>query len=422
MTDITIAILLIDAVLIFALPRRYVLIPIVASGIVLPMSERIFIFTLDFTAIRLLLICGWLRLIIKGEYHPAIKINNIDKVLILYVLWITLSYTILWQTMEALIYKLGGAYYFFGTYLLVRFYITELDDIERIVKTLLYLSVAISIIAIVERTTHNNLFSVLGGVSNETIIRDGQLRCFGPFAHPITLGSFGAFLFPLACYMLWGKKGGKKLGLISLISSVIIVYSSSSSGPALSLIAAIMGLFMWHLRKHMRMVMWGMIFCVIGLHFIMKAPVWALINRISVFSGSSHYHRFLLVDQAINRFSEWWLIGTRSTAHWSEYIQTWDISNNYVRVGVDGGILALILFIVIIMLCFRYIGKMMNHAKDNLSRQRLFWALGVAMFSYVVSFLGVSLWDQTIMIWYLIIAMIASITFDNSRMLQKKKS
>ena len=385
------------------------------------MSERILIADLDFTAIRILLVCGWLRLIIRTEYHSVMKMNIIDKTMILYVFWTVLSYVLMWQTMGSLIYKLGGASYFLGTYFLVRFYINDLDDVERMIRVLLYLSIFIAVFVAIERSTQNNYFSFLGGVPYTTIVREGKLRCFGPFSHPITLGSFGAFLLPLAFYMLWKKKGSKKLGLTSLISSFILVFSSSSSGPVFSLAASVLGLLTWNLRKHMRFIIWGIFLAIIGLEIVMKAHFWALINRISIFSSSSHYHRFLLIDNFITRFNEWWLIGVKDTAHWNEWIQTWDVSNNYVRVGVDGGILAFVLFIMIIVFSFRLIGKIMRLSKDNINHQRLFWSLGVAMFSYVVSFFGVSLWDQTIIIWYFIIALIAGLQYKSTKLPDQAK-
>ncbi|MFZ2473205.1 MAG: hypothetical protein WAW52_14840 [Methanothrix sp.] len=421
MNNITITILLINVVLIFVLPRRYVLIPIIISGIILPMTERLYIADLDFTSIRLLLLCGWLRLIIKSEYRFIRKINNIDKIMLLYVFWAIISYTVLWQTMDAFIYKLGSASYILGTYFLVRFYITDLDDIDQIIKYLLLLAIFIAFFVAIERITQQNYFSLFGGVSYTTMIREGKLRCFGPFSHPITLGSFGAFLFPLAFYMLWKEKGSKILGLINLISIVIIVLSSSSSGPIFSLVASVIGLLMWYFRKHMRLIVWGIFLFIIGLEIVMKAHVWALINRISFFSSSSHYHRFLIIDKLIENFNEWWLIGTQSTKHWSEFIQLTDVSNNYARIAVDGGILALILFIMIITLCFRHIGKMIAFANDSIEHQKLFWIWGVAMFSYVVSFIGVSLWDQTIVIYYFIIATIASMKYNTLSNLQKKE-
>jgi hypothetical protein len=415
LNNITISILLVNFVLIFALPRRFVLIPILASGIILPMSSRIYIMGLDFTAIRFLLLFGWIRLIIKVEFHSMKKLNNIDLVLCLYMFSAITTYTLLWQTMDAFINRLGNAYYILGTYFLIRFYIRDSNDIERIIKTLSYIVIAIAFFVVIESITYHNYFSVFGSLP-ELMIRDGKLRCSGPFSHPITLGVFGAFLFPLAFYMLRKEKGSKIFGLTSLISSVIIVLASHSSGPLFALLASAIGLLMWHLRKHMRIIVWGIFLSILGLHLIMKAPVWALIQRVPFLSGSSNYHRFLLIDNAISRFNEWWLLGEQDTAHWNAYIQTWDVSNHYIRVGVDGGIVTLTLFILIIVLCFRHIGKMRILANDQIDKQKMFWSLGTAMFAYVVAFIDVSLWDKTIMIWYTAIAMISSITYNNGEL------
>ncbi len=44
----------------------------------------------------------------------------------------------------------------------------------------------------------------------------------------------------------------------------------------------------------------------------MKAPVWALIQRITIFGGNSGYHRYELINQAILHFWEWFLVGTKN--------------------------------------------------------------------------------------------------------------
>ena len=43
----------------------------------------------------------------------------------------------------------------------------------------------------------------------------------------------------------------------------------------------------------------------------MKAPVWALIQRIDIVGGSSGWHRYELIDQCIKHFSDWWLMGVK---------------------------------------------------------------------------------------------------------------
>ena len=82
-----------------------------------------------------------------------------------------------------------------------------------------------------------------------------------------------------------------------------------------------------------------------------KAPARALLNRIDIVGGSTGYHRYILVDEFIRRFGEWMLVGTKTTVTWG--LGLFDLTNQYVVVGVDGGILSLTLFLVVIFMLFR---------------------------------------------------------------------
>ncbi len=74
----------------------------------------------------------------------------------------------------------------------------------------------------------------------------------------------------------------------------------------------------------------------------MEAPVWHLISRVSLASGSTSYFRYQLIDHFFRRFSEWAVVGTRSTAHWFWGAQ--DITNQYILEAVRGGLVTLICF------------------------------------------------------------------------------
>jgi hypothetical protein len=140
----------------------------------------------------------------------------------------------------------------------------------------------------------------------------------------------------------------------------------------------------------------------------MKAPVWYLIARVQLYASSSAYHRAVLVDNAVTHFGEWWLLGTTSTAHWG-YLMG-DVSNQFVRVGVDGGVLALVLFIGVIAVGFGAVGRVVHSRRVRSSESKfLAWALGAALFSHVVTFWGVSYWDQIVIIWYLELAFVATL-------------
>lgn len=399
-------------ILIFLLNRRYVLIPLLFVGLLTPMGQRFVIAGLDFTVLRVLLIFAWIRLFIRSEYY-SIRLNSIDKVLILWVVSNVVAFTLLWQTVGALINRLGFAYDSIGIYFLFRCFVKDFEDIDRVIKVLTIISVIIAASMLNEQITGRNIFSIFGGVPEFTNIRVERLRSQSAFAHPILAGTFGATLLPLIVSQWWKERINKKFVLLGFVSVTIITLTSASSGPIIAYFAGIFGLLMWPFRKHMRMISWGILGSLISLHLIMKAPVWALIGRIGVVGGSSDYHRFKVVDEFIKRFGEWWLFGTKSTDHWGWSM--WDDQNHYVSQGTTSGVFTLILFIAIIVLCFRTIGLNMKTMKHSKMRHRL-WAFGAAVFAHSVAFMGVSYFDQTIVAWYLLVAIISTMSSSSKKL------
>lgn len=146
-----------------------------------------------------------------------------------------------------------------------------------------------------------------------------------------------------------------------IISATIITITSASSGPVMAYIFGVLGLLMWRFRMYMQAVRWGVLFTLISIHLIMKAPVWFLIARMANILGGSGWHRAYLIDQAIVNFDQWWLLGMRETGDWLPYASTinptaTDVTNQYIAEGLAGGLLTMLLFIIIIILCFRTIG------------------------------------------------------------------
>ena len=260
------------------------------------------------------------------------------------------------------------------------------------------------------------MFFIFGGVPEFTVMRYDRFRCQGPFRHPILAGTLGATMMPIFVILLFEQGKKKFIGLISIISSIIIVVTSASSGPLLAWIGAVIALFSWPLRNKMRMVRWGILLGLITLHMIMKAPVWYLIARISEITGGTGWGRSQLIDIAISHFNEWWLIGTMKTAHWDPVgvlpnEDMMDITNQYILEGVFGGLGRMLLFIAIIVFAFKLIGKARTTLKnENFAIQYLPWALGAALFAHTVGFISVAYFDQLIVMWYLLLAMISAIS------------
>jgi len=404
---------LLMAVLMILVPRRFAAIPILMVACYVPLGQQLVILSLHFTMYRVLIFFGWIRLILRREAH-SLKINPIDKAIVWYIIVSVATYTISWGTFESFINRLGLAYNVIGIYFLLRFLIRDYEDVNLIIESTAIIIVPMALAALIENATGRNLFAVFGGLSEFTAIRDGKLRCQISFGDPILAGTFAATLMPLFVG-LWFKKGfGRKLGIIGFISSSVITILANSSGALMAYLFGVIGFMTWPFQRIMRTLRWGILMAIVLLHIIMKAPVWALIGRMSQLVGGTGYHRVEVIDASVKHFGEWWLMGTTYTAHWGPIVlpatpNMIDITNQYILVGIQGGLLSMALFIAVIAYSFGVIGRgMITNQSQPLYVRVGLWSMGVALLSHTASFISVAYFDQIVVFWYMLLAMISS--------------
>ena len=395
------------AVLLLVLPKRYALMPILALIFFMTMGERVLIGGLNFTMIRILLLCGWLRLVIRGEIR-RLKFNPIDIAIVLWIISGLILHNILWQTGAEFQNSLGGAYDKVGTYFLLRFLVRDVEDITRVIKNLAIFIIPLALVMLNEKVTGRNMFFAFGGVPEFTVVREGSLRCQGPFGHPILAGSFGAALMPLLIALY---RDSKWLAVLAIVSAATVVVTSASSGPLAACAFGILALCMWPLRRSMRKIRWGIGITVLALQLVMISPVWFLMARVDIVAGSTGYHRALLIDQAVRHVNEWWLVGKKGTADWGGHLE--DVTNQYIQEGVNGGLLTMALFILVLARCFGGVGFAVRTLEGipQVSAHIAFyiWAMGAALLVHTMTFLSVSYFDQNAISWYLLLAMISSV-------------
>lgn len=406
---------LLMGLLIFVVPRRYVIVPFVMTCFFLTQGQRVNLLGYDFTMLRFIILFGWVRLLLWRELVP-IRVNAVDAVILSWAVTLVVMHTLMMRDAAALVNRLGYAYDALGFYFLFRFLIRDIRDFEKAVVVMAALIIPLAMAFLIEYFTGRNLFSVLGGVPEMTLRREGSLRCQGPFSHPILAGTVGATSIPLLM-SLWFTEGRRKvLSALAVTAAVTIIFTSASSGPLMAAIYGVAAMMLWPLHRYMRYLRWGVLFLLVILHMVMKAPVWYLIARLSSLVGGTGWHRSELIDQAIQHVGEWWLWGTRYTAHWGLNTLPFDpdmvdITNQYILEGVRGGALQLILFVLIIALCFRSVGRALRRSEGQpFAVKIILWSMGVALFTHAVSFISVSYFDQLIMLWYLLLASIASVT------------
>jgi len=258
-----------------------------------------------------------------------------------------------------------------------------------------------------EKISSRNVFGLLGGVPLVPNVRNDTIRAQGPFMHAILAGTFGGTLLPLF-FWLWKVARSKFLAVIGMISSTVIVLSAASSTAIMALFAGVFGLCLWPFRKKMRQIRWGIVILLFSLNLVMKAPVWFLIARVDIVSGSTSYQRAYLIDQFVRHFGDWWLVGTYQSEDWGT--DMWDHTNQFVAEGETGGLATLICFIAMISVSFAMIGKARKAVEGDKEKEWYLWILGVLLFSHIVGYFGISYFDQTRFYWFASLAMISAAT------------
>lgn len=407
------AMLLLLGAAMILLPRRWALVPVLLIACFIAPGQRIVLAGLDFTFLRLLVMFGWMRLMLLGEYS-ALTWKPIDTALVIWAILSTFLGTLSGghtnaKCMDALVFHLGRSYDALGAYFLFRCLIRTWDDVDTLARAFIYISLPVAGLFLLEYSTRQNLFSVFGGVRAVTDIREGRLRCQGAFAHPILAGCFWATVLPLMATQWW--RGLRWKTLVGLSAGLTIVVACASSTPVAAVAAGGFAACFFLVRRYMRLVRWGVVALAVALQLAMNAPVYHLISRLDLVGGSTGYHRYRLIDRWISHFSEWWLIGSADgSEHWGE--QLFDVTNYYIQLSLQGGLPLLIVFIVVLVLAFRGIGGAVRKARRTGDRCREIaaWAIGVALFQHVMIFTSVTYFGQIIILWFLLLAVIGSIS------------
>jgi len=285
-----------------------------------------------------------------------------------------------------------------GIYFVGRCLTRDWSDVKLVAKALAILSLPVAITFALEWATQFNMFSVFGGVPAHTWVRDGRLRCQGAFAHPILAGTFWASALPLVWTL---RRQNPRLMRLGTFACLFIVAACSSSTPLLSVAVAMTGAALFPWRRY-RTLMWlGLFGLLTSLHIVMKAPVWHLISRVNLTGSSAGYHRFEILDAFIRNFSRWYLVGEQDPESWGVW-QMRDVTNQYVAEGLDGGLLTLIAFLLVLVFAFGNVGRALKMTPRRARhRQWICWTVGVAVFVHSVTFFGVSYYGQMTVLLYL---------------------
>jgi len=390
----------------FSLNRRRAIVPLLIAACSISMAQRLVVFGADFTMLRILIAVYVARVIFRRE-TGSIGWNRLDSAMVGWSVCGTMVMSLAVGTFGALVNRVGWSFDMLGIYFIARWLIRDWRDVDFLARALAILSVPIALLFAIEWATSFNMFSIFGGVPAHTWVREGRLRCQGAFAHPILAGTFFAASLPL----IWTlRKSRPRLMRVGTIAALFIVAACSSSTPILSVAVAMVGALLFPWRRY-RTYMWTGLFALLTtLHIVMEAPVWHLMSRFDFTGGSTGYHRFQVLDSFIEFFPRWWLGGDQNPESWGVW-QMRDATNQYVVEGLDGGLLTLIAFVLVLVLAFGNIGRCLKMASvvRRGDREWICWSVGVAMFVHTVTFFGVSYFGQMTVMLHLQISLASSL-------------
>ena len=392
-----------------AVPKKHFLLPFILAACFIPADQRVIIFDLDFTPLRILIIAGGLRLWLRGEIR-IINWNQFDKLVLSWALVGAMIYVTQWHDMRALIYKCGFLFDIIGLYWLYRQSIRSWHDVIFPFKVFAVCCLVLVPFVAYEWRTGANPFVVFGRVGT-AIREEGEYRCAASFPHSIMLGLFWATIWPIFI-TLYRVGHHKFLYLAAAAGSVFIIFATRSSTPIMTWLIVLIVLYGYKWRRYVGCASWGLLSSLIALHIVMNAPVWHLISRVRFIRGSTGWHRYNLIDKGIKHFSEWALLGCRSTEHWGWGLG--DVTNQYLLEGVRGGFLSLLLFVVMIFMACKTLSGLSISCKEPKLRF-LAWCLFVTVIGHCVAFLGVSYFGQIHMWWYMTLAIVSFLSEGHKR-------
>ena len=392
--------------------RRYALVPLLIALTILPVAQRLVVAGADFTLFRMLLLAYVLRVLFRQEWRD-LTWNRLDSAVIL---WVVSGFTIMtihYGTFDVVVNRAGWAYNIILTYFAGRFLIRQWGDLLVLAKAAVFISVPMATAFMYEWLTQYNVFHVFGGVRENTWIRDGVLRCQGPFAHPIIAGTYWSALLPLM-WMLWKGEGQSRvLVVVGTAAGFIIIASTGSTTPLLALMAAVFGAALFIVRDYRTKIWVGFFATLFIMHFfVMKAPVWHLISRVDLVAGSTGWHRYAIIDAFIRNFSDWWLTGYTTPTDWAWQMR--DVTNQFIGIGLSGGLTTLAFFLLVLTWAFGNVGRALARAAQSAkveisSLDWRIWMVGVILFIHVVTFFGLAYFGQIQGLLYLQLSFAAAL-------------
>ncbi len=400
--------MLVCGVALLLLPRRHAVLPMLIVCCFVAVSQRIVIGPADFSLLRIMVLFGAVRVLLRQEYL-GVRFNRVDALLCCWLAAGAAIYIAREGTPEAVVNRSGWIFDGAGMYFLFRCLIREWKDIIGVGFALAIIAIPVVMVFFIEKSTGRNLFAFFGGVNPITGVREGKLRARGAFPHPIMAGTFWAVAVPFIALQWWTHPLRRPLVVAGTVCALGIVAFTTSSGPLASAAVVFAMAALYPLRRHAWSMLGGGACLLVALHFAMNKPVWHLFARMDFVGGSTGYHRYKLIDVFLANPDKWFMLGSKDASYLAVTSIYADITNQYILEATRGGALALLFYLLMIFSAMQLLLRARAVFEGDKTKTVIVWGVLTAFAVHLVSFTGVSYFGQIIMLWFLTLAMAGSI-------------
>ena len=387
--------------------RRTALIAAVGILCLIPSGQRIVIAGIDFAFLRILAMGLFVRVVTRGELQ-RIRFSLLDGLVVFFALWPPVA-MILRGSGVPLIRFVG-----FGADLLLLYFsgralVREPEDVRAMARAIFFVVVPVLCAFTIEKFTGRNFFATFGGVPPLTAIREGKLRVQGAFDHPILAGTWWAAVIPFSMILILSpiKSRDRLVGTVGGIICVILVIMTASSTPLAGLGIAILGLLLFPIRKNMKLFWVPLLAFAALIHVIHDLGVHHFaLAKFPGLTGSTGAHRYKLIDACIQRMNEWFLFGGDTTYHWGWGLD--DVTCEYVKASLAGGILQLLCLFGIFVAAFRGAGMMIRRSRRQ--DGAVCYGIAIAVAVHMVCFIAVTYFGQITLLFWITLAALGSLS------------
>ncbi len=386
--------------------RRNAAFAAVALMCVVSSGQRVVLASVDFSFLRILAMALAIRVLSRSEL-ARIRLCRSDYLVMAIGLWPIMA-TFLRADGTPLMTVIGQGADSVLLYFSARALIRSSGDLLGLLRPMVIVAGIVLAAFIVEKSTGRNAFATFGGLSPITAVREGKLRAQGAFAHPILAGVWWAAMIPLYYALVWCRQGTADawLGRFAALASFVIVFMTASSTPFAGVAVAGLAVLLIGFRKRL-VFLWVPALVLAAIYHLLSANGvhHLLMARFRFVTGSTGYHRYRLIDAAINRFDEWYLLGGRTTYHWGWGLD--DVTCQYVAEAMRGGIVQLGLFVWLVIESFRRVGLTLTASSESAFAA---YAVGASIAVHACCFLAVTYFGQISLLFWMTIGACQSLT------------